>query len=650
MDSSRKKRLGQYFSGQKVAELLVSMVALHHEDHVIDPMAGIGDMLVATMDAGVAKSNISGIEIDHLAGKTCNDRIGLGTVIVADAFKLETYNILKRTSWDAVITNPPYVRYQSLNGFDNQALTLQNAKETRNSLLSIIREVKHLSKEERNCLLRITRSYSGLSDLAVPAWILCASIVAPGGTLAIVVPESWLNREYALSIKYLLLKFFDIQYVVEDLNSAWFPDALVKTNLIVAKRVAFRKEFAIEPQGKYKHIRIASSLIGENSLVDNMQYLGYTGKKAFLTLLNAENDVRENGFTLKIVPTCSMVSEMVNTPAFNKLYTKLEHTKIPNASRSFPDELCTILNAHDTICPISNLQSWGFMVGQGLRTGANRFFYAESEGIEGNDEKLLVDKLFKKRHILVSKVRTKPVLRYQSDIKDSLVINSADLVTRLLYIQNDLSDTEPDLSRHIEEAENIDIVNADKTTHFQDLSAVKPNIRNVVVNGHIVNRKWYMLPVLMPRHMPALCIPRINYKEAKCILIADEDIVVDANFSTLWMSTKSQDTIYAMFAMFNSSWMRAYLETISTVMGGGALKTEASHIRQVLFPEPTVDRICCLSNMGKRLAIADISMFNEIRREIDVYLLTQLFGVDKAQEQVERLNAYLKYKITNRRR
>ena len=239
--------------------------------------------------------------------------------------------------------------------------------------------------------------------------------------MAIVVPESWLNREYALSIKYLLLKFFDIQYVVEDLNSAWFPDALVKTNLIVAKRVAFRKEFAIEPQGKYKHIRIASSLIGENSLVDNMQYLGYTGKKAFLTLLNAENDVRENGFTLKIVPTCSMVSEMVNTPAFNKLYTKLEHTKIPNASRSFPDELCTILNAHDTICPISNLQSWGFMVGQGLRTGANRFFYAESEGIEGNDEKLLVDKLFKKRHILVSKVRTKPVLRYQSDIKDHFV-------------------------------------------------------------------------------------------------------------------------------------------------------------------------------------------------------------------------------------
>ena len=49
MDSSRKKRLGQYFSGQKVAELLVSMVALHHEDHVIDPMAGIGDSVTQSL-------------------------------------------------------------------------------------------------------------------------------------------------------------------------------------------------------------------------------------------------------------------------------------------------------------------------------------------------------------------------------------------------------------------------------------------------------------------------------------------------------------------------------------------------------------------------------------------------------------------------
>ena len=31
-----------------------------------------------------------------------------------------------------------------------------------------------------------------------------------------VVPESWISRDYSLSIKYMLMKLFDIEYIVED--------------------------------------------------------------------------------------------------------------------------------------------------------------------------------------------------------------------------------------------------------------------------------------------------------------------------------------------------------------------------------------------------------------------------------------------------
>ena len=54
--------------------------------------------------------------------------------------------------------------------------------------------------------------------------------------LAMVVPETWLSRDYAAPIQYLLLKCFRVETVAIDTNASWFPEAPVKTCLIVAKR------------------------------------------------------------------------------------------------------------------------------------------------------------------------------------------------------------------------------------------------------------------------------------------------------------------------------------------------------------------------------------------------------------------------------
>ena len=94
-------------------------------------------------------------------------------------------------------------------------------------------------------------------------------------------------------------------------------------------------------------------------------------------------------------------------------------------------------------------------------------------------------------------------------------------------------DVNEHLAKHIIIAENIPIESNGKLTHFPELSAVKPNIRNAETSGGLMNRQWFMLPILTNRHTPQLCISRVNYKNARCFLIADEGIVVDANFSTL---------------------------------------------------------------------------------------------------------------------
>ena len=113
-DAITKKRLGQYFSGNKVANLLVKLCSLTGGELVIDPMAGIGDMLTAAIQTGIPAEKISGIEIDPDAGNQCKKRIAPGNVYIGDAFSPEPYIALRRMTWDLVITNPPYVRYQSM--------------------------------------------------------------------------------------------------------------------------------------------------------------------------------------------------------------------------------------------------------------------------------------------------------------------------------------------------------------------------------------------------------------------------------------------------------------------------------------------------------------------------------------------------------
>ena len=174
---------------------------------------------------------------------------------------------------------------------------------------------------------------------------------------------------------------------------------------------------------------------------------------------------------------------------------------------------------------------------------------------------------------------------------------------RLLYIQEDIynanghiqDDIDAPLAEHITIAENTHIESKGRRSSFPELSAVKTNMRNHETSGGIMRRHWFMLPVLTNRHTPQLCISRVNYKNARCCLIADEGIVVDANFSTLWMVTGGKQQVYAMSALLNSTWTQCYLEIISTVMGGGALKVEASHIRKLLLPLPTDELISSLS-------------------------------------------------------
>jgi hypothetical protein len=98
--------------------------------------------------------------------------------------------------------------------------------------------------------------------------------------------------------------------------------------------------------------------------------------------------------------------------------------------------------------------------------------------------------------------------------------------------------------------------------------------------------------------------------------------VVDANFSTLWPTEDSAASAPAILALLNSGWASAYFETACTVLGGGALKVEAAHIRRL--PVPKIDRHDwrSLERLGAKLIQSEGAV--PVRSEIDKFLANRI--------------------------
>lgn len=623
-DDLRKKRYGQYFSGNKVADLLVSLLPENAViKTVIDPMVGCGDMLNAVSKQFTDINTLMGVDIDKEVKCLCEKRQINADIHIGDAFTSDV--IIRSEGWDLVITNPPYVRYQLLN--TNKEFGLPNGESIRENLKNQIKKSPILDSKERELYKSIIDNYSGLSDMAVPSWILCASLVKHDGYLAMVVPETWLNRDYALPIHYLLLKCFDILSVTKDIESVWFDNALVRTCLVVAKRK--KEELIIQSMDKKTiYIELAATLIGRDSLVDNLRYGSYFGKNAFKKMLSLNYKYEDDGIVMRTVSTVSLFVKLMSS--LTELPWILDEDSIEvNDSDRLPEELRTLLDINH--CGYVSLEDYGWGIGQGLRTGANEFFYGFVLSHKDGMNEVLT-RNWNNKKILVEEDVVRKVLQNRSDIS-GLVVEEGALNKCLFYIQdkirkkdtsrlsefskNKYSIMTVQLENYISEAETY--VNPKTNKVFPVYSAVKPNEKK---DGDGYRRFWYMLPILQNRHTPNICISRLCGKSVESLYVesAKENlIVVDANFITLW----NPDTKIQMitFALLNSTWFKCYMELIGTKMGGGALKLEASHIRQVLFPRLNDKQKERLYEAGK-LLYYQRTMSDEIQKHIDEIIVS----------------------------
>lgn len=651
-----KKHLGQYFSGHRVAKLLANLCKSDAALSVIDPMCGSGDMIFACSSQNEGDCNYVGVEIDKQVAQLAEHNLSRCeniTIYNSNAFDLKTLKSISKKTFDLVITNPPYVRYQSFSSTNNEEESHLSSSQIRKNLIESLSYFKHLTEEETETAREVISSYSGLSDMAVPSWILCSLLVKENGRIGIVVPNTWLNRNYADIIQYLLQKWFQIEYIIEDGNSSWFPSAQVKTTLLIARRLPQKETIFGFKEETFTFCSLFSSASSNDSLVGNIFPGQSEPERHFVQAIDSGTTISRH-YSLKKIKledfSHNLFLRIKDSKWFQKNAKSNRIVVEENLRLKIPSELSTWLG--NGLNKFNLLEDIGVSVSQGLRTGANSFFYLNKEKELKESFMVIPDKAHKQTKILIPKEYCKLVLRRQSELDNSYSIEGLKLSSILLYLQNavlkrDIDDCnrifasydllKGDLERYIEEAELINIGKPNEPKYYPELSAVKPNIRkSSASNPGELPRFWYMIPLLTKRHQPELFIPRVNGQLPKTRLNCENPIVIDANFSTLWISgNKKMHDKYSILALLNSSWCVVAMEEYGTVMGGGALKLEATQIKKIPIPVLENQIVQELSDLGQRL-LKQYESSDSIIQRIDRIILESLnFEGDKHLKSIE---------------
>jgi adenine-specific DNA-methyltransferase len=237
--SGKKTRaLGSIYTPTDFAEFLTAWAIRHPEDHILDLGIGEGAFVFAAyrrlLELGalniIAQQQLFGAEIDK---STYSNFIESARNINAHFLNLKNANFFDAEFplVDAIVGNPPYIRRTYLNNVD----------EIRKSVI------------KRNLLvgeLNMTR----MTDMYIYFLLHALPLLKPGGRLAVITSDPWLNVGYGEEFKKYLHQHFRIEMLIS-LDRRVFDDADVKSVLILATKLE-----SPDLEWKVKFVRVKNGL------------------------------------------------------------------------------------------------------------------------------------------------------------------------------------------------------------------------------------------------------------------------------------------------------------------------------------------------------------------------------------------------------
>ncbi|WP_337006701.1 HsdM family class I SAM-dependent methyltransferase [Microbacterium sp. LB12] len=205
-----RKARGAFFTPDGITAHLAEWALRQASDSVLEPSAGEAAFLIAAVERlrtlGATEPLVHGIELHRASAQVARDLIqqvgGTARIRVSDFFRTDA-----RPRFDAVIGNPPFIRYQDWTGDQRD--------------------------RARFAALQQGVALTGLASSWAAFVIHAAAYLKPGGRLGMVLPAELLSVNYAAPIRrFLLERFATVELVT--FEEQVFPDAEADTVLVKA--------------------------------------------------------------------------------------------------------------------------------------------------------------------------------------------------------------------------------------------------------------------------------------------------------------------------------------------------------------------------------------------------------------------------------
>ena len=208
MAEGSAKRYGRFYTPAGVADLALALALRSDDDRIWDPTCGDGGFLRRAAARGHRADLLTGHDIDVDACASAGQALPGARVQPADLFALDPASV---GPFDAIVGNPPFVR--------NERLPADRRRELRR------RVAQGLGWEP-----------PAQADLSVLALLHCLRFLAPGGRLAFVMPNTWMDAGFGDAVRRWLMEHFDLIAVVESRTEPWFPEVRVNTVVVALRR------------------------------------------------------------------------------------------------------------------------------------------------------------------------------------------------------------------------------------------------------------------------------------------------------------------------------------------------------------------------------------------------------------------------------
>ena len=209
-DPAGRHARGAYFTPEPVARFMAQWALGEHGHRVLEPSCGEAQFLAAAhdiVDDGRGSVELFGIELHEpsvQAARAVLDRQGAAAQIIHANF----FHVAGTHDMDAVIGNPPYVRYQLHRGEDRR-LSRAAARE---------------AGVELNELASIWAAFV----------VHATSFLAPGARMALVLPAELMFVNYAAPVRRMLLERFERVHLAV-FEERLFADAQEEVVLLLAE-------------------------------------------------------------------------------------------------------------------------------------------------------------------------------------------------------------------------------------------------------------------------------------------------------------------------------------------------------------------------------------------------------------------------------